>query len=151
VRPPSSPLPPLKRNSPILVFQLPSRSAFPHFQAQPSAHSLPPTDVVKSRIQNAELPPKGANYIVNTFKEIYAREGAKAFVAGLTPSCASSRDSPFVSSSSTDLSSRVAVLRACVFDSFLFSFSFADLSSFTEFPLPLLPYVALLSSFSERR
>ncbi|GAA5981146.1 hypothetical protein JCM10908_003999 [Rhodotorula pacifica] len=44
-----------------------------------------PLDVVKSRIQNAELPPRGANYIVNTFREIYRREGAKAFIAGLTP------------------------------------------------------------------
>ncbi|GAA5855068.1 hypothetical protein JCM8547_002368 [Rhodosporidiobolus lusitaniae] len=45
-----------------------------------------PLDVVKSRIQNAEQPPKGANYIVNTFRDIYRKEGAKAFVAGLTPS-----------------------------------------------------------------
>ncbi|BGP12349.1 hypothetical protein JCM10213_006520 [Rhodosporidiobolus nylandii] len=44
-----------------------------------------PLDVVKSRIQNSELPPRGANYIVNTFRDIYRREGAKAFVAGLTP------------------------------------------------------------------
>ncbi|GAA5878222.1 hypothetical protein JCM3774_005847 [Rhodotorula dairenensis] len=44
-----------------------------------------PLDVVKSRIQNAEQPPRGANYIVNTFRDIYRREGAKAFVAGLTP------------------------------------------------------------------
>ncbi|KWU46917.1 mitochondrial ornithine transporter 1 [Rhodotorula sp. JG-1b] len=44
-----------------------------------------PLDVVKSRIQNAEQPPRGANYIVNTFRDIYRREGARAFVAGLTP------------------------------------------------------------------
>ncbi|TKA52745.1 hypothetical protein B0A53_04199 [Rhodotorula sp. CCFEE 5036] len=44
-----------------------------------------PLDVVKSRIQNAEQPPRGANYIINTFRDIYRREGAKAFVAGLTP------------------------------------------------------------------
>ncbi|GAA6062759.1 hypothetical protein JCM10212_005555 [Sporobolomyces blumeae] len=45
-----------------------------------------PLDVVKSRIQFAEAPPQGANYIVNTFRDIYRREGARAFVAGLTPS-----------------------------------------------------------------
>ncbi|GAA6002627.1 hypothetical protein JCM10207_007600 [Rhodosporidiobolus poonsookiae] len=45
-----------------------------------------PLDVVKSRIQNAELPPRGATYIVDTFKSIYRQEGPRAFVAGLTPS-----------------------------------------------------------------
>lgn len=45
-------------------------------------------DVVKSRVQNAELPPKGANYILNTMRQMYRQEGAKAFIAGLTPSCA---------------------------------------------------------------
>jgi solute carrier family 25 carnitine/acylcarnitine transporter 20/29 len=66
--------------SATLSVRLLSHSSFP------SSITLPSADVVKSRIQNAELPPRGANYIVNTFKEIYAREGAKAFVAGLTPS-----------------------------------------------------------------
>ncbi|GAA5920727.1 hypothetical protein JCM21900_001073 [Sporobolomyces salmonicolor] len=44
-----------------------------------------PLDVVKSRIQFAEQPPQGFNYIINTFKDIYRREGARAFVAGITP------------------------------------------------------------------
>ncbi|GAA5925236.1 hypothetical protein JCM3775_006402 [Rhodotorula graminis] len=44
-----------------------------------------PLDVLKSRIQNAEQPPRGANYIINTFKQIYRQEGARAFIAGLTP------------------------------------------------------------------
>ncbi|KAI5481463.1 hypothetical protein MNV49_004220 [Pseudohyphozyma bogoriensis] len=44
-----------------------------------------PLDVVKSRIQLAEAPPKGANYIVNTFRTIYREEGAKAFIRGLSP------------------------------------------------------------------
>ncbi|GAA5837298.1 hypothetical protein JCM9279_005644 [Rhodotorula babjevae] len=44
-----------------------------------------PLDVLKSRIQNAEQPPRGANYITNTFKQIYRQEGARAFIAGLTP------------------------------------------------------------------
>ncbi|GAA5862342.1 hypothetical protein JCM1840_004151 [Sporobolomyces johnsonii] len=44
-----------------------------------------PLDVVKSRIQFAEQPPHGFNYIINTFKDIYRREGARAFVAGITP------------------------------------------------------------------
>lgn len=46
-----------------------------------------PLDVVKSRIQLADLPPKGANYIVDTFKTIYKEEGAKAFIRGLSPTC----------------------------------------------------------------
>ncbi|GAA6008973.1 uncharacterized protein JCM10292_001742 [Rhodotorula paludigena] len=45
-----------------------------------------PLDVVKSRVQNAELPPKGANYVLNTMRQMYRQEGAKAFIAGLTPS-----------------------------------------------------------------
>ncbi|GAA5844924.1 hypothetical protein JCM5353_000717 [Sporobolomyces roseus] len=44
-----------------------------------------PLDVVKSRIQFAEAPPQGANYIINTFRDIYRKEGARAFVAGLAP------------------------------------------------------------------
>ncbi|GAA5922840.1 uncharacterized protein JCM15063_003443 [Sporobolomyces koalae] len=44
-----------------------------------------PLDVVKSRIQFAEAPPRGANYIINAFRDIYRREGAKAFFAGLAP------------------------------------------------------------------
>ncbi|BGP21306.1 hypothetical protein JCM10295v2_000179 [Rhodotorula toruloides] len=44
-----------------------------------------PLDVVKSRVQNAELPPRGANYIVETFRSMYRGEGLRAFTAGLTP------------------------------------------------------------------
>ncbi|GAA5982233.1 hypothetical protein JCM11641_006234 [Rhodosporidiobolus odoratus] len=44
-----------------------------------------PLDVVKSRVQNAELPPRGPSYIVDTFRTMYQQQGAKAFTAGLTP------------------------------------------------------------------
>lgn len=46
-------------------------------------------DVVKSRIQLADAPPRGANYIFNTFRTIYREEGAKAFIRGLSPTCTS--------------------------------------------------------------
>lgn len=35
----------------------------------------------------ADTPPKGFNYIYNTCKSIYQKEGAKAFVRGLGPTC----------------------------------------------------------------
>ncbi|KAM0755917.1 mitochondrial carrier [Meredithblackwellia eburnea MCA 4105] len=47
-----------------------------------------PLDVVKSRIQLQEAPPKGFNYIIDTFRTIYREEGAKAFVRGLSPTYA---------------------------------------------------------------
>ncbi|GAA5827191.1 hypothetical protein JCM11251_001160 [Rhodosporidiobolus azoricus] len=48
-----------------------------------------PLDVVKSRVQNAELPPRGANYIANTFRQMYQARGLSALTAGLTPTSAS--------------------------------------------------------------
>ncbi|GAA6038636.1 hypothetical protein JCM8097_009459 [Rhodosporidiobolus ruineniae] len=44
-----------------------------------------PLDVIKSRVQNAELPPRGANYILETARTMYRQEGLRAFTAGLTP------------------------------------------------------------------
>ncbi|SGY17405.1 BQ5605_C015g07775 [Microbotryum silenes-dioicae] len=44
-----------------------------------------PLDVVKSRIQLQDQPPRGINYITVTFAKIYREEGASAFVRGITP------------------------------------------------------------------
>ncbi|KAL8292982.1 hypothetical protein RQP46_000676 [Phenoliferia psychrophenolica] len=41
--------------------------------------------VVKSRIQLQDAPPKGFNYIIDTFRTIYREEGWKAFVRGISP------------------------------------------------------------------
>jgi solute carrier family 25 carnitine/acylcarnitine transporter 20/29 len=46
-------------------------------------------DVVKSRIQLQDAPPKGFNYIADTFRTIYREEGWRAFVRGISPTCAS--------------------------------------------------------------
>jgi len=70
-------------------------------------------DVLKSRIQNAEQPPRGANYIINTFKQIYRQEGARAFIAGLTPTCASSLTRSRYRSSTDELSPLQICERAC--------------------------------------
>lgn len=70
-------------------------------------------DVLKSRIQNAEQPPRGANYIINTFKQIYRQEGARAFIAGLTPTCASSLTRSRSRSSTDELSPLQICERAC--------------------------------------
>lgn len=70
-------------------------------------------DVLKSRIQNAEQPPRGANYIINTFKQIYRQEGARAFIAGLTPTCASSLTYSRSRLSTDELSPMQICERAC--------------------------------------
>ncbi|SCV68096.1 BQ2448_217 [Microbotryum intermedium] len=44
-----------------------------------------PLDVVKSRIQLQDQPPRGFNYIFTTFAKIQREEGASAFVRGITP------------------------------------------------------------------
>ncbi|SCZ89775.1 BZ3500_MvSof-1268-A1-R1_Chr1-3g01571 [Microbotryum saponariae] len=44
-----------------------------------------PLDVVKSRIQLQDQPPRGINYITATFAKIYREEGSSAFVRGITP------------------------------------------------------------------
>ncbi|KAK4705446.1 hypothetical protein P7C70_g771, partial [Phenoliferia sp. Uapishka_3] len=44
-------------------------------------------DVVKSRIQLQDAPPKGFNYIIDTFRTIYREEGWRAFVRGISPTC----------------------------------------------------------------
>ncbi|CAG8494293.1 15347_t:CDS:2 [Acaulospora morrowiae] len=44
-----------------------------------------PLDVVKSKVQNQQNPPKGAFYILSTLKSIYKNEGAKALTRGITP------------------------------------------------------------------
>ncbi|KAH8929777.1 mitochondrial carrier [Atractiella rhizophila] len=43
-----------------------------------------PLDVLKSRVQMAELPPKGWNYISHEFRSILQREGWRAFTRGLS-------------------------------------------------------------------
>lgn len=47
------------------------------------------TDVIKSRVQNTTTPLNGIGYIRDTFRTIYAQEGAGAFVRGLFPTCES--------------------------------------------------------------
>ncbi|KAI8459609.1 mitochondrial ornithine transporter 1 [Phakopsora pachyrhizi] len=46
-----------------------------------------PLDVIKSRVQMADQPPKGINYISNTFRTVCKNEGAQALVRGLMPTC----------------------------------------------------------------
>lgn len=41
--------------------------------------------MVKSRVQLADKPPANIGYLVNAFRDIYKKEGAKAFIAGLSP------------------------------------------------------------------
>ncbi|CEQ38770.1 SPOSA6832_00228, partial [Sporobolomyces salmonicolor] len=41
--------------------------------------------LTRNRFAATRSPPQGFNYIINTFKDIYRREGARAFVAGITP------------------------------------------------------------------
>lgn len=82
-------------------------------------------DVVKSRIQLSNTPPSGANYIFNTFRSIYQKEGAAAFVRGLGPSCLSLL---FSTVFETDSISFLQMLERKLRSSF--SFLFVDLSAF---------------------
>ncbi|MBW0460789.1 hypothetical protein O181_000504 [Austropuccinia psidii MF-1] len=44
-----------------------------------------PLDVIKSRVQMADQPPKGLNYIATTWRAICKEEGARALLRGLAP------------------------------------------------------------------
>ncbi|KAJ2492048.1 hypothetical protein IWW37_001762 [Coemansia sp. RSA 2050] len=45
-----------------------------------------PLDVIKSRVQNATAPPRGAGYIARVAKDIMKEQGIKGFFRGYTPS-----------------------------------------------------------------
>ncbi|KAJ2687892.1 hypothetical protein IWW39_002583 [Coemansia spiralis] len=45
-----------------------------------------PLDVIKSRVQNATAPPRGAGYIARAAKDIMREQGIKGFFRGYTPS-----------------------------------------------------------------
>lgn len=44
-----------------------------------------PLDVIKSRVQMADVPPKGFNYIADTWRQICKEEGPRALVRGIAP------------------------------------------------------------------
>lgn len=61
----------------LLSFRYVAWSAFGFAEAAlTSLCARPWTDVVKSRIQMADAPPKGINYIMDAFRTIYREEGA---------------------------------------------------------------------------
>ncbi|KNZ44799.1 uncharacterized protein VP01_87g2 [Puccinia sorghi] len=52
--------------------------------------TVPPrtyTDVIKSRVQMADRPPQGINYIADTWRKICREEGGRALFRGLMPTC----------------------------------------------------------------
>ncbi|EGF99901.1 uncharacterized protein MELLADRAFT_26850, partial [Melampsora larici-populina 98AG31] len=46
-----------------------------------------PLDVIKSRVQMADVPPKGFNYIADAWRQICREEGPRALVRGIAPTC----------------------------------------------------------------
>ncbi|KAG0144062.1 hypothetical protein CROQUDRAFT_47850 [Cronartium quercuum f. sp. fusiforme G11] len=46
-----------------------------------------PLDVIKSRVQMADRPPQGINYIAETWRKICREEGPRALLRGLAPTC----------------------------------------------------------------
>lgn len=76
---------------------------------QPADAHVGTADVVKSRIQLQDAPPRGFNYIFNTFRAIYREEGARSFVRGISPTCAltlRSASSSFDTDASLQISER---------------------------------------------
>ncbi|KAJ1666346.1 hypothetical protein IW140_001075 [Coemansia sp. RSA 1813] len=45
-----------------------------------------PLDVIKSRVQNGKIPPRGAGYILTAAREIFAEQGIKGFFRGYSTS-----------------------------------------------------------------